>query len=121
MRSDFYLNTLHQTLSGKKKTYDVLSIQRENGNMVQKVLGKKATSQNKQMEKSVSSSFFFFSFSSEMTIFQGTVICTITIAVSSLYGPVAPVVHLVTSKPSDVGTCVRISVSSQELVFFLTK
>ena len=120
MRSDFYLNTLHQTLSGKKKTYDVLSIQRENGNMVQKVLGKKATSQNKQMEKSVSSSFFF-SFSSEMTIFQGTVICTITIAVSSLYGPVAPVVHLVTSKPSDVGTCVRISVSSQELGFFLTK
>ena len=30
-------------------------------------------------------------------------------------------VQLVTSKPSDVGTCVRISVSSHELGFFLTK
>ena len=34
--------------------------------------------------------------------------------------PVAPVVQLVTSKPSDVGTLVRISVSSHELGFFLT-
>ena len=35
--------------------------------------------------------------------------------------PVAPVVQLVTSKPSDVGTLVRISVQSHELEFFLTK
>ena len=35
--------------------------------------------------------------------------------------PVAPVVQLVTSKPSDVGTLVRISVQSHELRFFLTK
>ena len=34
---------------------------------------------------------------------------------------VAPVVQLVTSKPSDVGTSVRISVQSHELGFFLTK
>ena len=35
--------------------------------------------------------------------------------------PVAPVVQLVTSKPSDVGTRVRISVQARELGFFLTK
>ena len=36
--------------------------------------------------------------------------------------PVAPVVQLViTSKFSDVGTCVRISVQSHELGYFLTK
>ena len=35
--------------------------------------------------------------------------------------PAAPVVQLVTSKPSDVGTWVRISVQSHELRFFLTK
>ena len=35
--------------------------------------------------------------------------------------PVAPLVQLVTSKPSDVGTRVRISVSSHELGFFLSK
>ena len=34
---------------------------------------------------------------------------------------VAPVVQLVTSKPSDVGTCVRISAQSHELGFFLKK
>ena len=35
--------------------------------------------------------------------------------------PVAPVVQLVTSKPSDVGALVRISVQSHELRFFLAK
>ena len=35
--------------------------------------------------------------------------------------PVAPVVQLVTSKPSDVRTRVRILVSSHELGFFLTQ
>ena len=35
--------------------------------------------------------------------------------------PVAQVVQLVTSKPSDVGTWVRISVSLHELGFLLTK
>ena len=35
--------------------------------------------------------------------------------------PVAPVVQLVTSKPSDVGTWDRISVQSHDLGFFLTK
>ena len=34
---------------------------------------------------------------------------------------VAPAVQLVSPKPSDVGTLVRISVQSQELGFFLTK
>ena len=34
---------------------------------------------------------------------------------------VALVVQLVTSKPYDVGTCVRISVQSHELFFFITK
>ena len=34
---------------------------------------------------------------------------------------IAPVVQLVTSKPSDVGTRVRIPVQSHELRFFLTK
>ena len=40
---------------------------------------------------------------------------------NSINQSVAPVVRLVTSKPSDVGTPVRISVPSLELVFFLTK
>ena len=35
--------------------------------------------------------------------------------------PVAPVVQLVTSKPSDIGTRVRIPVQSHELGFFLKK
>ena len=37
------------------------------------------------------------------------------------YEPVAQVVQLVTSKPSDIGMRVRISVQSHELGFFLTK
>ena len=35
--------------------------------------------------------------------------------------PVAPVIQLVISKPSDVGTLVRISVQSHELGIFLTQ
>ena len=50
---------------------------------------------------------------------------TYTVCTSSscviFFLPDAPVVQLVTSKPSDVGTRVRISVSSHELGFFLTK
>ena len=38
-----------------------------------------------------------------------------------IQAPVAPGVQLVTSKPSDVGTRVQISVQSNELGFFLTK
>ena len=41
--------------------------------------------------------------------------------INSLAKPVAPVVQLVTSKPSDIGTRVRILVSSHELRFFLIK
>ena len=46
----------------------------------------------------------------------GDLYCIIVLQTS-----VAPVIQLVTSKPSDGGTWVRISVSSHELGFFLTK
>ena len=46
---------------------------------------------------------------------------TIKLRKISWHPPVAPVVQLVTSKPCDVGTRVRISMQSHELRFFLTK
>ena len=51
---------------------------------------------------------------------SSVVITAVQIMYIVLYSIHAPVVQLVTLKPSDVGTLVRISVQSHELGFFLT-